>query len=203
MDEKIIIKSIKERRILMVFQAVCIAIATYYFLVPIFHYAKKPDNYWNSFYLYVTKGSSLPEKCWRITLVMIIIVAVVSLMYGRMALTVTDKRVYGTAIFGKRVDLPLDSISAVGTGIFKTIAVTSSSGAIRFRMIKNYKEIHAEISKLLVERQNHKRPVAPTTSGQEVPQSNADELKKYKDLLDNGVISQEEFDAKKKQLLGL
>lgn len=33
--------------------------------------------------------------------------------------------------------------------------------------------------------------------------SSADELKKYRDLLDNGVITQEEFDAKKKQLLGL
>lgn len=33
--------------------------------------------------------------------------------------------------------------------------------------------------------------------------SNAEELKKYKDLLDSGIISQEEFDAKKKQLLGL
>ncbi|MBR3588760.1 MAG: SHOCT domain-containing protein [Clostridia bacterium] len=33
--------------------------------------------------------------------------------------------------------------------------------------------------------------------------SEADELKKYKDLLDNGVITQEEFDAKKKQLLNL
>ena len=33
--------------------------------------------------------------------------------------------------------------------------------------------------------------------------SNADELKKYKELLDMGVISQEEFDAKKKELLGL
>lgn len=33
--------------------------------------------------------------------------------------------------------------------------------------------------------------------------SSADELKKYKELLDNGVISQEEFNAKKKQLLGL
>lgn len=33
--------------------------------------------------------------------------------------------------------------------------------------------------------------------------SNADELKKYKDLLDSGVITQEEFEAKKKQLLGL
>ena len=33
--------------------------------------------------------------------------------------------------------------------------------------------------------------------------SGADELKKYKDLLDSGVITQEEFDAKKKQLLDL
>ena len=30
-----------------------------------------------------------------------------------------------------------------------------------------------------------------------------DELKKYKELLDSGIITQEEFDAKKKQLLGL
>lgn len=33
--------------------------------------------------------------------------------------------------------------------------------------------------------------------------SPADEIKKYKELLDAGVITQEEFDAKKKQLLGL
>ena len=33
--------------------------------------------------------------------------------------------------------------------------------------------------------------------------SEADELGKYKELLDKGVITQEEFDAKKKQLLGL
>lgn len=33
--------------------------------------------------------------------------------------------------------------------------------------------------------------------------SSADEIKKFKDLLDAGIISQEEFDAKKKQLLGL
>lgn len=33
--------------------------------------------------------------------------------------------------------------------------------------------------------------------------SSADELKKYKELLDSGVISQEEFEAKKTQLLGL
>lgn len=33
--------------------------------------------------------------------------------------------------------------------------------------------------------------------------SAADEIKKFKNLLDSGIISQEEFEAKKKQLLGL
>jgi hypothetical protein len=40
-------------------------------------------------------------------------------------------------------------------------------------------------------------------SGQTAAVSAADELKKFKELLDSGVITQEEFDAKKKQLLGL
>jgi hypothetical protein len=36
-----------------------------------------------------------------------------------------------------------------------------------------------------------------------VETSNADEILKFKNLLDSGIITQEEFDAKKKQLLGL
>ena len=118
----------------------------------------------------------------------------------KIELTITDKRVYGVATFGKRVDLPLDSVSSVGTGHNK-IAVATSSGKIVFWGIKNYEEIHKSLSALLVERQN--KTSATTTIKQEIPQSNADELKKYKELLDSGVITQEEFDAKKKQLLGL
>lgn len=33
--------------------------------------------------------------------------------------------------------------------------------------------------------------------------ADADEIKKYKELLDNGVITQQEFEVKKKQLLGI
>ena len=119
----------------------------------------------------------------------------------KITLTVTDKRVYGTTAFGKRVDLPLDMISAVGTGMFKSIAVTTTSGTIKFSFVENRDAIHTAISKLLVNRQD--KPVSTTTIKQEFSQSNADELKKFKELLDSGVISQEEFDAKKKQLLGL
>lgn len=42
---------------------------------------------------------------------------------------------------------------------------------------------------------------APSASSPRSNISNADELIKYKSLLDSGVITQEEFDAKKKELL--
>ena len=122
---------------------------------------------------------------------------------SKIELIVTDKRVYGTAAFGRRVDLPFDSISAIGTGWPKGIEVSTSSGKISFLAIKNCDEIHNVLSRLLIERQSVEKSVSHTTIKQEIPQSNADELKKYKELLDSGVISQEEFDAKKKQLLGL
>lgn len=48
--------------------------------------------------------------------------------------------------------------------------------------------------------ENSKHETATTV---QVAPSPADEIKKFKELLDSGIISQEEFDAKKKQLLGL
>ena len=47
----------------------------------------------------------------------------------------------------------------------------------------------------------HSAPVAPAAPA--ASHSNLDEIKKLKELLDLGAITQEEFDAKKKQLLGL
>ena len=44
---------------------------------------------------------------------------------------------------------------------------------------------------------------ATSAQGSAPATSAADELKKFKELLDSGIITQEEFDAKKKQLLGL
>lgn len=121
---------------------------------------------------------------------------------SKMEITVTNTRVYGKVAFGKRVDLPLDSISAVGTSFLKGLDIGTSSGRIHFKGIMNNIEIHAEISKLLNERQTNR-----VNSNKEPLQSNnistTEELKKFKELLDTGVITQEEFDAKKKQLLGL
>lgn len=136
---------------------------------------------------------------------LLVIAVVVYYWIGQCAIVVTDKRVYGKVAFGKQVDLPIDLISSVAkVKIFSAIAVSTSSGVIRFSLVKNAEDVFNAISELLKERQSKiATPTVQTTIKQEISQSNADELKKFKELLDMGIISQEEFDEKKKQLLGL
>lgn len=119
------------------------------------------------------------------------------LCWIRVELTVTNKRIYGKGAFGKRVDLPIDSISAIGTSILWGIDIGTSSGRIHFKFVENNDKIHSVLSKLLLERQQEKTLSNIQTA------SSADELKKFKELLDSGAITQEEFNLKKKQILGL
>lgn len=60
---------------------------------------------------------------------------------------------------------------------------------------------HKEEMDKLVDFINQKIKDAHSSNG--VSTSSADEIAKFKKLLDDGTITQEEFDAKKKQLLGL
>jgi len=140
-------------------------------------------------------------------LTLIILIVLLYFWLRSYSLTVTDKRVYGQTAFGKRVDLPIDSVSAVGTSALKGISVGTSSGKISFKLIKNQVEMHSVISNLLKERQEKEKSqtvTKETTVNQTIiEQTSADELKKFKELLDMGAITQDEFDAKKKELLGL
>ncbi len=117
------------------------------------------------------------------------------------SLVITDKRVYGRIAFGRQVDLPLDKVSSVWTQWWmKGIAIGTSSGNIKFLFVDNQGEIYQVLSNLLIQRQAEEKQSHTVVNA---APSNADELKKYKELLDAGVITQEEYDAKKKQLLGL
>ena len=113
-------------------------------------------------------------------------------------MVITDKRVYGKSAFGQSVDLPLDMISATTSGILKSVGVSTASGRITFWLLENQRELHSSITTLLLKRQQKKDSESPTASI-----SVADELQKFKKLLDKGIITQEEFETKKKELLGL
>ena len=131
-----------------------------------------------------------------------IVLVIVFTYISKTSITVTTKRVYGHAKWDD-IDLPMDSISAVAKRTQKkngVLMLSTSSGKISFGFytLAKLDEVHQAVSQLISERQNNKGNVTVVNNA-----SNADELKKYKDLLDAGIITQEEFDAKKKQLLGL
>lgn len=211
MNETTIIKSEKSRALLTI-----VIIAACMILVAIILRVAFP-RYWISYSYY---SQSNPEKQpfmyslfvpresmdWVISpllylgIVLLIAGTIMIVAYKSVSLTVTDKRVFGTAAWSKRVDLPFDMISAVSTSAFGGIAVSSSSGKISFKGIKNNSEIHSEISKLLLARQG-KRAENDNTAA--VQTSGSSELVKLHELLEKGIITQEEFDAKKKQILGL
>ncbi len=67
---------------------------------------------------------------------------------------VSDKRVSGKILFGIKVDLPLNQISCVRQGLFKSLTVATSSGVIRLWLIENREDVFSEITKLLSQIQN-------------------------------------------------
>jgi hypothetical protein len=131
-----------------------------------------------------------------------LIVFVVWALTQSFELTVTDKRVYGKLLFGIRVDIPIDSISSTsGANFLSAVSVKSSSGKISFLFVKNNTMVQEKINELIMRRNEVKSEqvvAAQTSIDDEMVK-----IEKYKNLLDQGIITQEEFDAKKKQLLGL
>lgn len=148
-------------------------------------------------------GNGANEIFYILIPILVVIAALFIVLHFREKIVVTDKRVYGITFWGKRVDLPIDSISSIGTSsLFKSVSVATSSGIIRFGFLKNRSEIQAELSKLIVGRQNAPtNTIEKSTASSNVQISEADEIKKFKDLMDAGVITQEEFDLKKRQIL--
>ena len=133
---------------------------------------------------------------------------------GLGALFVTNKRI----IYGRKAGFLLGGTIIKAINIDDSTDVTSSNfGIMSGRVIintknencsfevgkKNASNIFAMISNAI---QDVLEKRQSTQSGATIVQqasSPADELKKFKELLDMGIITQEEFDAKKKQLLGL
>lgn len=103
----------------------------------------------------------------------------------RCELVVTDKRVYGKAAFGIRIDLPINKISSIGLGmkLFSSVAVATSSGKIKFYLLENREDVYQTISNAIA---NIETPIAEINNKQNssFAGSAADELKKYKELLE-------------------
>lgn len=79
----------------------------------------------------------------------------------------------------------------------------SSGNCIRFPHGIGYGNDAYRIQRYIVDYQSKASAPAQASTQPAAAVSTADEIKKYKELLDMGAITQDEFDQKKKQLLGL
>lgn len=129
-----------------------------------------------------------------------IILGIIYLVNRKCELQVTENNVKGKTLFGKEVVLPLYMVSAYSTRKFlSVVCVATASGITKFSLIENYKEIGEVLAQQINQRQRN----TETYSKKSTESNSMDDLLKLKSLLDSGIITQEEFDAKKKQLLGL
>ena len=80
------------------------------------------------------------------------------------------------------------------------MTLSTSSSVTKFSLIPNYFKIGNVLAQLINQRQTN--TASPSEHTFTASQS-MDDLVKLKDLLDKGIITQEDFEAKKKELLGL
>ena len=135
--------------------------------------------------------------------------------YANVAVAFTSKRllIAGTpdslfGIFTKKASVysvKLDTVNSVGSNSNRVHVNTIGDEDIIFSPytpnVRN--ELAQAIQSFIDDYQATKATPVAQTVNNIIQKTPAQELKEFKELLDMGIISQEEFDAKKKQLLGL
>ena len=66
------------------------------------------------------------------------------------SITLTDKKVFGKASFGKHVSIPLSSITSVSMKALNGLSISTFSGNVIFRGISNKEKFFNTISQLLI-----------------------------------------------------
>lgn len=105
----------------------------------------------------------------------------------------------------KLIDIPLDRINSISHSKGLILGKISITDGATTRTIENVSNRTVTFFTNTVNKQIELFKQSKSTPVTQVIHntSSADELIKYKQLLDMGVLTQEEFDAKKKELLGL
>ena len=111
-------------------------------------------------------------------------------------ITVTDEAIIGKRPHGKEVQIPLNKITAISRNSFNGISITSIGSVNNFYCFENREEVINTISCLLTKLQQDNAQLAQSGSA-------TNRLERLKSLLDAGVLTQDEFDTKKRQILGL
>ena len=115
-------------------------------------------------------------------------------------ITLTNYKITGKYNGQLSLNIPIDSVSSVTKGPMGSLCITCAGNNYYIRFVSNRDLFCSKLNELLNTRTQQVLQGVTHAVNQ---QSNYDEIAKLKQLLDNGIITQEEFETKKKQLLGL
>lgn len=149
MEEKTLIKSERSKIILKypLISGSTVGIVVLYALIDVFRlrseaeYAMRNFGYSNIFQ-YILKVDALFHLlvCF-IFPASILFFLFMYILHSKTNLTVTDKRIYGNATFGKFVDIPIGAFNCCELGSMSGIKIVSSYGEYRFSFISNAQDI--------------------------------------------------------------
>ncbi len=115
-------------------------------------------------------------------------------------ITLTNYKITGIYNRHLSLNIPIDSISSVSKGANGSLFITCAGNRYNISFVENRDDFCSKLNELLNQRTEQTLKKSQNVSDQ---QSNYDEILKLKELLDNNVITQEEYERKKKQLLNL
>lgn len=126
-----------------------------------------------------------------------LVITVIYLLDRKTKLTVQDDVVLLKKRTGKTVQFKIKDISSIESTAFKGLKLKGNAIKCKIILLKNAEEVRTKITQLISDLSSKNQDL----SDQHLNETET--IKQYKDLLDSGAITQEEFEAKKKQLLGL
>ncbi|MGN0630856.1 MAG: SHOCT domain-containing protein [Ruminococcus sp.] len=192
----------------------CIHKEYYLFFFPIYRYYDSENHHRDE---YIIWGILLGLLCILAIIVLPLIMRkIADYMAKECSLSLTDKSITGckkNLFSSKALKLPIEKIDAImaSHNIFdsmrggETLLIRSASGVVKFPWVQNADEFVsaalAEIEKFKKSVNNENKNLIASALQNAGNSSSAQKIKEIKDLLDNGLISQEEFEAKRKELL--
>lgn len=122
--------------------------------------------------------------------ILAVFISVIYILNKKTSITVNGNMIICKKISGKSVQFMLNDVKSVETTFLKGLKITGNGIKYRIILVNNNEILKSEIMKLLTNSKN-----------KSVGVSEADELIKFKRLLEEGIISQEEFEKKKADIL--
>lgn len=174
-----------------------------------YYHTSKYSDYWREYSLWDTASSVIFLIHFSIMLLIIVFLLLSSRQAKKCNLSLTSNGISGMkkGLTGsKSVELPFENITSIAVQngltdkIFggETVAIASATGFIRFKCIQN---ASAFVNTTLEELKKFKTQTAQNPAPAPAQTDDADKLLKLKTLLDSGVLTPEEYEEKRKELV--